>query len=349
MIKKNRVYLEDNPMIPLESQIQRNNQSHYISTNHLWNINKDGSLRLLFDFMKDQNKYEETVNTSYFSGDHIVVFDNQEYGHTYNFKYRTNINYEFNGNNKYFKNNLSIDIHNYRSDVSLLSRGQDLSFHKKINRYTMNNDFRYIKAIKDNIFEFKNITAYTSLPERLHIPHKDLHQQIHLTSVENTSALKYRHKILGIYVNYEAGLNLKSKMLTSDYDNRLGNEPSTTLRLSNDLKIKNATLYLSPSINIHSDRLDFTAQSPIQLKYFNLTYTKPESHSISKNMLLWSPSLNMQYKLSGYWTLTISGKYDNIEPDIHEYTLHLFSKIQGVYRATATNSIIFVNCLYMQG
>jgi hypothetical protein len=125
------------------------------------------------------------------------------------------------------KNNLKFNFNFADNKGWMLTNGELTDQNSDLDKQVFSNDFQLIRNYGKNVFRICSLNKYSNLPQHLTITpgqypdwlnggneYDFMQQDLRLRSFVSHTYSSFQHKLLGMYIDYKAGLKVKKSVLT---------------------------------------------------------------------------------------------------------------------------------------
>lgn len=274
------------------------NQSHLVATNHLVRTKHKTDIRAQVSYLYDKSDLRNSMETLYMLyGDEKLVSEQSSLTEKMN-EVNVTLNVEANKDSYYINSRTEAVLEFCQSNGSTLLNGVNTSIWAKPDRRYFVEDFDFVRPLKNGkIFSISSINTYNYLPQQLLI-YSGNTESVTMNSFGSHTFTYFQHKAGRIYVKYQAGLKIhdQSMSLLPDVNHYPKSNSSFTLYQP----------YLEPSVSYKNYAVDVKAG--IRLSYANAGFDGRNGMREHKQLFMPEPSLNVDYKINGY--CSVSGSYN---------------------------------------
>ena len=333
------------------------NQVNAFSFNNLWGLKNGYQLSANLNYTNDRQDKSSYSRTDYLlPGDSLLTIEERLNSRAYKNQGSADIRLNANTKQFYLDNTLTLkgawDTENGNALTTKESIYQRL--HKP--NYNFSNAFRLIKNYAKTSLTFSSSNSYASTPNNLLIEPmlydflfdpiessaamgsvlspKGLKQELLLNNFSSNNSVAFGFDHGRWKQNYSVGFNANLQRLNTEL------HPETTSQmfiptpdsLQNDLRWNRYEWQVRPSYTYMYSRLRATIGLPLQYVLLHVNDYVPQQEN-NTNRLIFSPSINISYKLSSYWEASGSGSYRNNLGGINNaYTGYLMSSYRSLRR-----------------
>lgn len=187
------------------------NHSHLIAGNWLWKIGNDSELRVQGNGYIDKETMNSHRQTTYLTlADLPVVIEEQDVDNSRS-EWKTEVNYQYNGDKTYIKNNLRgyADFNKSIGAISYNGNRTDLSV-KPHKRYLIEDFQLSHTTAKGNVYGVNSYITYNYLPGQL-LTINNRTEKLNLNFLGMDNSLEYRLRIGKQYFNNNIGMSYDSQ------------------------------------------------------------------------------------------------------------------------------------------
>ncbi len=258
----------------LKSKRYRCNDTHILATNWLRKLNKDDHLRLQATYLFDKTigyQYNQTIYTNVMGGAMIA----QEYdAQLFRREGTVNLQYKRNSDKYYINNVLKGEVNWNQSDAGTLINGESSHQMVQPRKRAISDDFKLIKNIKGNrSFSMKAQASYSYLPGLMALG-DTLNEQLNLTSKAFHAGTGFRHRLLGIYINYAAQLNYERQDAEVWLNNR------------NEAYMQQVDGVLTPTFSYQKKGLKLQSAFPLKLADYRMNDDRMTCFRVEPQVML---------------------------------------------------------------
>lgn len=332
----------------LDQNRHYNNDSHLLTFNNLWRIKKETDLRVQASYFHDNEKQDGSSFTTYYlPGKTLNIDENMHAVHSKD-EIEGSVTYNVNNAKVYLKNNLKFNLNFADNKGWMLTNGKLTDQNSDLDKQVFSNDFQLIRNYGKNVFRICSLNKYSSLPQHLTITpgqypdwlnggneYDFMQQDLRLRSFVSHTYSSFQHKLLGMYIDYKAGLKLKSQSLHSALGISGNNFPEALKdSFLNRSRFTETDLYLTPSISYQNYSFKGKAEVSTNLNSLYQHNGTMNKYSGTENHLLFEPNIYLEYTLSALWKINGSFSYQHNYSDVYSlYPGYVFTS----YRSASAN------------
>ncbi len=323
---------------PIQQKYLTFNQSHFITSKHLWGIGKKYDLVLNIEYLNDKQNNQGQIESRYFLGKDTLVVSEKKNNSSQLNQLEGTLSLVSNQPKYYFSNKLSVKNSWKYSDGFLINQSNNLSQtllqNNPFDTHWLSNDFKLLKKTSNNnVVEFKAWGYFIKAPQALSISNdKSIIEQTITTEKGLFDAYIsfMTHKKLGL--NIKLGVTYSTQKLYSKL-NGFGAKTLTedsTLLVQNQ-KINYTKLYGELGYSLSKETIKLEVKLPISFLYWQ----NPQ-----KEQFFFEPKISTTYIFSSQWNTNIHYDFSNYIPEINEvYTGYLLND----YRTLTQNTGVLPN------
>lgn len=183
------------------------NHSHLIACNWLWNTGKDSEFRVQGNGFVDKTDMQDYSSSTYLTlADMPVIVEEQNVRNTRS-EWKGEINYQYNGDKSFIKNNLKGYIDFNKSIGTMKYNGQQTDMMVKPRKRNMTEDFQMSHTTpKGNVYNVDSYWSYSYLPGQL-LTIAGMTERLNLGFFSTQNDFRYNLKVGRQYLNNELGFN----------------------------------------------------------------------------------------------------------------------------------------------
>lgn len=323
---------------PIQQRYLTFNQSHFVTSKHLWGIGKKYDIVLNLEYLKDKQNNQGQIESRYFLGkDTLVVSEKKNNSFQLN-QLEGTLSLVSNQPKYYFSNKLSLKNSWKYSDGILFNQSNNISQtllqSSSFDTQWLSNDFKLLKKTSNNnVFEIRAWGYFIKAPQALSIiSDKSIVEQTITTEKGLFDAYIsfMTHKKLGL--NTKLGVAFSTQKLNSKLDGFMAKTLilDSTLLVQNQ-KINYTKLYGELGYSLSKETIKLEANLPISFLYWQ----HPQ-----KEQFFFEPKISTTHIFSSQWNTSIHYDFSNYIPEINEvYTGYLLND----YRTLTQNTGVLLN------
>ena len=183
------------------------NHSHLIACNWLWNTGKDSEFRVQGNGFVDKTDMQDYSSSTYLTlADMPVIVEEQNVRNTRS-EWKGEINYQYNGDKSFIKNNLKGYIDFNKSIGTMIYNGQQTNMMVKPHKRNVIEDFQMSHTTtKGNVYNVDSYWSYSYLPGQL-LTIAGMTERLNLGFFSTQNDFRYNLKVGRQYLNNELGFN----------------------------------------------------------------------------------------------------------------------------------------------
>lgn len=183
------------------------NHSHLIACNWLWKTGKESELRVQGNGFVDKTDMQDYSSSTYLTlADMPVIVEEQNVRNTRS-EWKGEINYQYNGDKSFIKNNLKGYIDFNKSIGTMIYNGQQTNMMVKPHKRNVIEDFQMSHTTtKGNVYNVDSYWSYSYLPGQL-LTIAGMTERLNLGFFSTQNDFRYNLKIGRQYLNNELGFN----------------------------------------------------------------------------------------------------------------------------------------------
>ncbi|HXK75369.1 MAG TPA: Plug domain-containing protein [Bacteroidaceae bacterium] len=271
------------------------NQSHMLTTNHLFKLSKNDNLRIQACYLQDKNDLKETAQTDYYDNNSIYTI-HEGVSSLEKEKYiEGKVNYEHNGDIWYIKNDFSGMYDKIENSALIQTNNTHNALEGKYSRTVWKEKFECIyNTTNKKTFKINGDMQYWDFPQNISL----ITEENQHTSEQGFTANMYtgfKHKIGGFYVNYDAGATFINEKLHNTII-KVNNTQSNTF--------VQECLYVNPSIMRKTH--DYTIRLCGLFTGYHTDIENANNESKTKTRWYVHPRIFGSWQVDGYNTLSAS-------------------------------------------
>ncbi|WP_321517782.1 carboxypeptidase-like regulatory domain-containing protein [uncultured Bacteroides sp.] len=324
----------------LDQQRYYFNKTHLFTVNNLWKLTKDKNIRFQGSYLHDEQAENGSLVSTYFLPNQTVTIDeNIRAAHTKDM-IDGELAYYLNSKKYYLKNSIKFQGTWGHNNGWMQTNGNATNQATNTDKQIITEEFQLIKNMKKNTFRLASINKYSNLPQHLTVTpgqyadllnngyaYESMQQDLLLRSFSSHTYTSFQHKLLGMYVEYRAGLKIKAQSLQSALATSDNTFPQAVRdSFLNRSNFTETDVYLTPSISYQNYKFkgEFSVSATLANLYqHNKTvnnYKGSEAH------LLFEPNLHIRYSLSALLEILGSASYSHSYSDIYNlYPGYIFT------------------------
>lgn len=271
------------------------NNSHLIAGNWLWKTGTDSELRIQGNGLIDKTDMQNYNSTTYLNIAGLpVITEEQDITNRYS-EWRGEINFQYNGDRTYIKNNIKGYVDFNKSSGCVLYNNNAVNRMVKPHKRNFSENFILSKTTKNgNIFNIDSYLLYNSLPGQL-LTINNNSEKLDLGFLSSQNNIKYKIKLGKHYLNNNIGV---------DYHHQdIGERIDENEKLSNVYNF--LRVYWSPSMSfvIGRQHLDMKLR---------LSHARQKFEKSSSRHFWIDPSLFWNWKVSAVSEFSANLNYSNL-------------------------------------
>lgn len=294
------------------------NNSHLLAGNWLFKTGKDSELRLQGSGYIDKTEMRDYSSTTYLTlADLPVITEEQDVTNTQS-EWKGEVNYQYNGQQTYIKNNVSGYIDFNKSRGSMLYNDEREDMMVKPRKRSLAEDFQLSHtSAKGNVYNIDSYWAYNYLPGQL-LTINGMTENLNLRFLSTQNDVRYKLKIGKHYLNNEIGLDYDYQDISMAMDDE--QEQSHAYQL--------LCAYWEPSMSFlfGKHRMDISTK----LSYAHQSYRESTS-----NHLWIDPMLSWNWEASGVSEFSVHASMSNsplMGKAIYDTPIFTSYRVQSVNR-----------------
>lgn len=319
----------------LPRQTWYNNKSALANFNNLINLKNDLQFRINLQAFKDNNQLDYYNSSAYYAKNDTTRYDEQQKINSKPLRMHASANLMINREKYYFNNAIKISRAQATENSRFLLNSSPFTESLTKNIHELSNDITWIPATKDkNIFTLRWLVKYSDNDQSLLINdglnynitgensyYDTISQNIQMPALYSNAFVGYTIPGKHFAQEYNIGYSTQLQQLNSTlfFIQKEHTEPFL-IDAGNQLNWEKHNIYLTNKFYYKRGQLNSTLSLPVS--YQNIHYHQQEYNLDSgKQKFIFSPSLNINYKVSQQHTLQLNYQYTNP-----------FSNITDIYR-----------------
>lgn len=294
------------------------NRSHLVASNHLKRTRRNNDLRIQTHYYSNVERRKSYSETNYLlienAESHDIIREDNALRETED-RIDLSVNYEINNQHTFLKNKLSGSADWLRGNGATISNDRHTALWVKPVKSHITNDLSAIFPLKsDRLLSVSSLNTWNYLPQELAI-YTGSRERVALHSFYSQTSSSFQHKMLGIYVKYQVGWEVKRESLRVT---RKGEDSSPSQQLSTLLP------YIEPSINYKNNWIEINALC--KLTYASIDHDSGKEADRHYSLYLPEPSVRLAYRPNGTSTFHTNYRFSHKLPTIRNlYTDSLFT------------------------
>jgi hypothetical protein len=302
------------------------NQSHLLSSNHLWRTGNDYQLRANLNYLYDeQRRHTETRTLYHLLADSALVISETQDSKRYNNQLEANLALTANTDSYYLLNNFIAQGRWTDTRAGLLNETGRVAQALQTPQHFVSNDFQWMKNVGRLQVQLTSFNRYSALPQELLITpgmyealfndgraFDALCQTVHFTSFFSNSYAALKASKNNWRMELRAGFQLKSQRVNSALFPVVDAVPASAVdTFANRFGVTHYRYSLQPLL----------AYQGRQLK---ATLTLPASYNVINGMSRWQaqPLLSLTYAWNARWQAAAYSSWSSTLGDIRSMTPH---------------------------
>ncbi len=297
------------------------NKSHLAAFNHLAKLAEKTTLRTQISYFNDVSKQENEIETEYLFADTLAPVP--EYNELREKKQRldANLDFELNRPNLYLSNKLEGSAEWLSTNSNTVWSNQSRKLFSTPNRRFISNVLDVKIPLKNESFiSVTSVNSYNELPQELSL-FSGAVQYVDYTAFHTNTYANYKHRLFGVYANYQLGFKGLSQSLSSSVNGEI---------VIGRQHYKQQIPYGGIGLQYGNSNFRLEAEAKLHLLHLqiedkNSTFLYPDGRFFFK------------YTLSGASSFSATYRYTEQLPDLRQnYNGYLFTS----YRTALGNSYI---------
>ena len=265
------------------------NDTRILASNGLIKLGTEAKLRLQTSFLYDKTIGFSRQSTTYTNILGMPVVDESFDARMYRREFKTELQYEKNADSTYINNVLRSSFGWNNSFSSTLFQGKSIRESVKPTNRMVEDELKLILKIgKERSFNFNAFLRYQNSPSLLAIIDSvSPFQRLTLESITAKMLTGFRHRIMKMYVSYDAQMNYNQQKV------------QTILSDKHEEEYRNIEFKLTPRLSFERYGLRTALAIPVSLMNYRIS-TGDSYHLYLK------PYLFLGYKLGALWDFTVN-------------------------------------------
>lgn len=301
-------------------------ETHMLSVNNLNQFDRNTSLRTQINYIHSKNERTDQTETIWFLPDssNILLYESAD-SRFKRSELNTDLTYEKNSSAHFVKNKLSFAVNWNDMKDEVIEQNSLINEYYDLNKWKLENDFSFIKHLNNRVWEFRNNTLWTRLPQSLRLVQNDQDtlssdvQRVVMNDFMNDFSTSYGHTIGGFFVSYNLGWQLKYNDIISDLAGDGFGAVLPVDSLSNDFRLLRSQLFVEPKVNYEHGGFKFRLSAKTSWLGVKEEVRIQSGDSELRNYVLFEPNLHLSYDLSSKWK--INGGFNRLSEGTNVFSL----------------------------
>ena len=287
------------PMI--EKQRYAQNNTHLVSSNWLFRTGSDSQLRLQADYLFDKSVGEVFRQTTYNELATSPAIAESTHASSYRREAALKAQFEINRKKSYLRNDFKAAADFNSSYATTMLNGTAVRQYVKPRRRYIADDAEFVTLLSHG----RNVSigasaSYTFLPGLLWL-NDNRWQQLDVSSSQASVSTSFRHRLMGFYVSYMAGVDYQRQHVSTDYLSRDAAAGAIgPMRPTSQTAAASTTdCHLSPTASYQHDGWQLLVSLPLRIVF------RTQGQQTATNVVL-TPYATASCQMSGTTRLTAS-------------------------------------------
>ena len=321
---------------PIQQKYLTFNQSHFLTSKHLWGVGKKYDLVLNLEYLKDKQNNQGQTESRYFLGkDTLVVVEKKNNIARLN-QLEGSLSLVSNQPKYYFSNKFSVKSSWKNTEGILFNQSSNISQtllqNSPFDTQWFSDDFKLLKKTKENnVFEIRAWGYFIKAPQTLSISNDKTIVEQNITTEKGLF-----DAYLSFVTNKKLGINIKLGITYSNQKlySKLDGFTAKTLITDGTLLVQNQTinyvkLYGEMGYSLSKENIKLEAKLPLSFLYWQ----NPQ-----KQQLFFEPKISTTFIFSSQWNTSVRYDFSNYIPEINEvYTGYLLNDYRTI---TQNNGVL---------
>ena len=321
---------------PIQQKYLTFNQSHFLTSKHLWGIGKKYDLVLNLEYLKDRQQNQGQIESRYFLGKDTLVVVEKKNNIARLDQLEGALSIVSNQPKYYFSNKLTVR-NSWKNTEGILANlsnnvSQTLLQSSPFGTQWLSNDSKLLKKTQDNnVFEIRVWGYFIKAPQALSVRNDQATVNQNITTEKglfDAYVSFMTNKKLGL--NIKLGTTYSNQKLYSTLDEFTAkNLTNDSTQLSQNQTINYVKLYGEMGYSLSKESIKLEAKLPLSFLYWQ----NPQ-----KQQLFFEPKISMTYIFSSQWSTSLRYDFSNYIPEINEvYTGYLLNDYRTI---TQNNGVL---------
>ncbi|NDW12245.1 TonB-dependent receptor [Bacteroides sp. 214] len=292
------------------------NNSSIVSTNNLFKLATNKTIKVNADYSYDKNSYTQGKQLVYFSEEGNVIVEEAIDSRYETHKLGAEVDYELNDTVCYLKNRLSFSSQ-FVDDKFEIATGNQLTETRKMNEVRLSNQFNYLRRSDKRLTGFNSRMSFNNFPQN------------NLLIANNTEAINQLQKVTGwgFYTTESTSLNWSANrrsmfslllLINTAYDKieLESQHEETSKHTAQGYKISYEAV---AGYTYQNTDLRYEATLPFRLYTIRYSYGNNEKFRLTRPYINLNHSL--RYTLSARFALTGKLQYESVIGDIVDFVM----------------------------
>lgn len=295
--------LEPNTTNQIGKHRLRFNNTHALSSTHLWKLNEDYELKGQIVYINNKNDYNSFAKTDYFLSGDTISMTEQENSVIYQNKIDLGAILTANTKKYYLKNKLESKINWNTTHINLLGT-HSIAEKAKLPNFFISNNFELVKKIGQQAISIKSYNKFFNQDNSLRVIRGDtsISQNVNLSGFFSSTEAYYSFNFNDFTFSAISGFSILSRKLAT---NLFSNLPTILSEQNNNNKFLFLHPYLKSSLEYKTKSLKAKLTIPLYFYY----YSYDELSGQNKKYFI-SPKLYLNYYLSSQFSISLNGTYN---------------------------------------
>lgn len=321
---------------PIQQKYLTFNQSHFITSKHLWGIGKKYDLVLNLEYLKDKQNNQGQIESRYFLGKDTLVVSEKKNNNFRLDQLEGTLSLVSNQPKYYLSNKLSVKNSWKYSEGILINESNNLSQtllqNSPFETQWLSNDFKLLKkTFSNNVFEIRAWGYFIKAPQALSISGDKSIVEQNITTEKglfDTYISFMTHKKLGL--NIKLGITYSTQKLDSKLEGFMAKTlVADSALLAQNQRINYMKIYGEIGYSLSKENIKLEAKLPVSFLYWQ----NPQ-----KEQLFFEPKISATYIFSSQWNTSARYDFSNYIPEINEvYTGYLLNDYRTI---TQNNGVL---------
>lgn len=292
------------------------NQTHLLTTNYLYKLNKDYELKLNASYLNDiQHQIGTTQTIFYLPNQDVLIQENKDNTLFYK-SFQTNIIVQKNTKNSYLKNSLQFKGF-WDSQIGNIMQNQQPIIQNLTNQYFEgSNKLKSIFPIGKQLFMLNSYVGISKTPQTLRIKAKqieglfegdfksdELTQNLTLQSFSTENAISLTKAWRNLVFTPKIGFQLEKQFLNSNIFSEKEESPAQDYR--NQLNWLRINYYFEWQAQLRKEKFTLDIRLPLNLNSFDIQDKYLEKRQVL-NKIFPEPRVSFSYNLNPHWKVNSS-------------------------------------------
>lgn len=299
----------------------RFNNTHALSSTHLWKLNENYELKGQIVYINNKNDYNSFTKTDYFLPENTLNITEQESAVVYQNRIDLGAILTANTKKHYLKNKLESNINWNTTNVNLLGTFP-ITERAKLPKFFISNNFELVKRIGQRAIVVKSYNKIFNKDNSLEVVRGDttVNQNINSSGFFSNTEADYSLNFNDFTFSAMGGFSVLNRKLATHLFSDLPIQQLSEQEHDNDF------LFLHPYLKTSLEYKAKTLKAKLTIPFHFYHYSYNELIKQNKQFFI-SPKLSLNYYLSAQLSILLNGAYN--ENPVKEYLFYNGYILQG--------------------